>query len=225
VSAPRSLWKSIQKYARVNPPVDSDGFKHSYLPLLSRNLNLKRIFLFGNVALSLASLFRRKFQAIQSRKVQYRSLVSMNSVEETCSLPQYLLAGQEKFWFASQFSNYRQHYLFSNTLFILYEAVFDYVRDFVDFLELPRSAISLFPCSKLRASSNRREVESSPGFAQMYGEYSRYLESLPDFQVVSPQQAMPMRSVILKHSHYRRLLYLQLRWEAFQGMKQRFTMV
>jgi hypothetical protein len=148
----------------------------------------------------------------------------MNSVEESCSLPQYLLAGQEKFWFASQFSNYRHHYLFSSTLFIRYEAIFDYVRELVVFLELPRSAISLFPRSRPRASSNRKEIESLPGFAQMYGEYSHYLESLPDFQVVSPQQTMPMRSVILKHSHYRRLLYLQLRWEAFQGMKRRFTL-
>jgi hypothetical protein len=148
----------------------------------------------------------------------------MNSVEESCSLPQYLLAGQEKFWLASQFSNYRQHYLFSRTLFIRYEAIFDHVRELVDFLELPRSAVGFFPHSKPRASCNRKEIESLPGFTQMYGEYSRYLESLPDFQVVSPQQTMPMRSVILKHPHYRRLLYLQLRWEAIQGMKRRFTL-
>lgn len=197
------LAEFISKYRTVNCPHDQDGCKHTGLPLLSRNPKIKRIFIFGDIKLAVLSLFRRQYHYQQSYKIQIMLRYRPDPIPESVGLIEYLTAGVDKFLFEEQFCNYYERYLHSETLFLRYEAIHKHKKELIEFLNLPKSAVDAFPLKRERISDIMEvDKEILDLLELLYGDFNRYLDTLPDFQVKKPHKANTVNSALLKHPKY-----------------------
>lgn len=178
------LLSFLNQYRQTNHPDDLDGFKHSSLPPLSLNSNVRFVYVYGDPQLAAISLFRRKYQYPQSTKLQKWIRNRPSPISGEITLKDYVASGIDKFYFREHFYNWYEKYLVHPTLFIRYEKLFENVQALTDFLDLPSESRHAFPQKKSR-SSKRDEVSSSTlkQLEAMYGSFSEELRQLEDVEV------------------------------------------
>lgn len=179
------LLRFLAQYMKTNDPDDSDGFKHSTLPLVSFNPKVKFIYVYGNPQLAATSLFRRSYHHDQSIKLQKWSSHTTSPIPKEMTLQEYASEGIDKFNFSNNFYNWYDKYLSSYpTMFVRYESIFDNIEAILDFLDLPKECIENFPKSKNRSSSIQDiPVETLGQLDNMYGDFSDQLEKLDDVEI------------------------------------------
>ncbi len=179
------LLSYLAQFKNANHPGDADGLKHSPLPPVSFNRNVKFVYVFGNPQLAAISLFRRNFQHHQSIKLQKWGKRNISPIPKDMTLQEYASQGIDRFHFRDHFYNWYDRYLAAcPTMFIRYESLFDNVTLLLDFLDLPKDCIGSFPRKKTRTST----IEEIPPdtlkqLDHLYGDFADELARLNDVTV------------------------------------------
>lgn len=195
------LLKAIGKHKTTNHISNFDGFKHITIPPITRNRNLKVIYVFGNPITATMSLFRRNFHHTQSYKMQQYLPQGYRVAMET-SLEGYAKKGVDGFYFRRHFDNWAERYLVYPTLFLKYETLFDNVDEIATFLNLPQKFIADFPAKKTRNSQvDNLDKTTLTDLKKMYGRLETNFEELPDF-FVKDGKALKSFSVLFDVPYY-----------------------
>lgn len=195
------LLKAIGQYKTTNHVSNEDGFKHITIPPITRNRNLKVIYVFGNPITATMSLFRRNFHHTQSYKMQ-QYLPQGYRVEMETSLEEYAAKGEDGFYFRRHFDNWSEQYLVYPTLFLRYETLFEHIAEIANFLELPKSFVSDFPAKKTRNSQvENLEKTTLNNLQKMYGSLQVDFDKLPD-SLVKEGRDLKSYSVLAARPYY-----------------------
>ena len=181
------LLRFLEQYMKTNDPDDADGFKHSALPHVSSNTNLKFLYVYGNPKLAAVSLFRRGYHHAQSIKLQQWGKNSISPIPNEMTLQEYASLGVDKFNFKNNFYNWYETYLPKKPImFVRYEKIFDNVEAIINFLDLPKETIGKFPENISRSSSlDDIPVEALKQLDEMYGDFANNLAKLDDVEIRS----------------------------------------
>lgn len=151
------LLKYLAQYRKTNHRFDADGVKHSPLPPISFNSNIKFVYVYGNPQLAAISLFRRNFHYRQSQKLQKWGKKSISPIPEEMTLQEYASQGIDKLHFRNHFYNWYEKYLSVHpTMFIRYDTMYDNVELLRDFLNLPKDFVDKFPEKKIELPIEKR---------------------------------------------------------------------
>jgi len=206
------LLNFLEKYKTTNDSFDrKDRMKHSPLPPISFNINVKFVYVFGNPQLSAISLFQRGFHDYHSMKLQRYFDTNKSPIPKKMTLQEYTSIGVDKFFFQDHFNNWYHKYLPSiPTLFIRYETLFDNLEFLFDFLEIPKARIDTFPREQKRSSNlSDISVETRKQLDVMYGDFSRELSKLDDVEIRQAGNRKIFSMTYLK-THYIRAIATQI---------------
>ena len=182
------LIEYIKKYRSTNLSMGEDGFKHLLFPPLSKNHDIKYIYLFGNPIDSVISLFRRNFHYAHS--IQLLSFNKyLKAINPATTLEQYTAEGEDRFLFSEQFNNWLTGPHFYPTLFLKYEKLWDNMDTLFDFLDIPRKEINSFPAKKQRSadfSSLNKDTQDS--LKKIYGDFEKYINEFDDCLIVNDRK-------------------------------------
>lgn len=184
----------------VNAPNDEDSIKHLPIPPVSFNPAFKYIHVFGDPVAATISLFRRKFQALQSKKLQRGT--SLNSpIPLEMSVEEYACLGKDLLQFENFFDNYYSKYLLYPTLFIRYERMWDNLEMIREFLGLTEEEIALFP-PKWERKANKSEIDPTVinRLKKMYSGFYGKIHDLPDTFVRGQNLKSSKTSLLFSHS-------------------------
>jgi hypothetical protein len=170
---------AISEFLQTNNPADLDGYKHAPVPPLSRNKNLKVIYVVGDPILAAASLFRRGFHFGQSGKLQYSCLLR-RILPQGLTLEDYAAQGTDRFLFESHFYAWCRDLVFYPTLIVKYESIHDHIKEIATFLGLPEQFVDTFPARQDR-NSHLSDIrpETLKNLLNMYGGLKREVDALP----------------------------------------------
>ena len=173
------------QYMKLNHPHDGDGLKHSPLPPININPNLKFVYIYGNPQLAAISLFRRNIHHYQSIKLQKWGKKKISPIPEDMTLQEYAAQGVDGFLFRNHFHNWYDRYLPAcPTMFIRYETIYDNLATLLNFLDLPKKCIDKFP-KRIKRNSDFAEIsiETRKQLDDMYGDFSDELGRLDDIEI------------------------------------------
>jgi hypothetical protein len=177
------LMSFIARFKKINDADDKDHYKHSPLPPVSFNPNIKFIYVYGDPKLAVISLFRRGFHRKQARKLQWGTSFAQ-AVPQDMTLQEYADQGVDCFLLKEHFWNWYDRFLTHETMFVRYERLFDNREALLNFLDIPASEIESFPKKKERAS---KESEIPPDVSRkledIYGDFRDDLAQLEDIEV------------------------------------------
>jgi|GEM_PF-600208 len=175
----------LAQYKTTNSSRDIDGFKHSPLPPISFNRNVKFVYVYGNPQMAAASLFLRNYAIPHSIKLQRWIDKNTSSIPNGMTLQEYASLGVDRFHFENHFFNWYDKYLpCIPTLFVRYETIFDNIEHILEFVGIPKSGINRFPEKKKRASTKEGiPAETVKYLDDMYGEFSEKLVKLNDIEI------------------------------------------
>lgn len=178
------LLSFLSEYKKTNDPDDLDGFKHLALPPLSFNPNIRYIYVYGDPVMAAFSLFRRKIQKHQSKKLQKWIKPFDRPIPKKMPIEAYASIGKDKLYFEQHFYNWYQTYLRGvPTLFVRYESIFENAQKIIDFLGLPSESITKFPEKKGRTiSKNDIDPEIIRNLESIYGGFAAKLSELEDVE-------------------------------------------
>ncbi|MGC1473627.1 MAG: hypothetical protein WA775_13625 [Psychroserpens sp.] len=176
------LADAVSKFTNVNNFEDEDGHKHLPLPPLSRNTNLKILYVVGDPSVATISLFRRNYASFQSFKLNQFSSSTLISPHET--LDEYACRGEDRFNFEAVFNRWDREFQYYPTLVLKYSAIHDNLKHIQEFLELPKEFIDSFPTKKER-NSNVQDLnqETKEGLDKMYKKFGNVLHAFPVFYI------------------------------------------
>lgn len=177
----------LGQYKKTNDLWNRDKIKHSPLPPVGFNPNLKFIYVYGSPQMAVASLFRRDYHPSMSRKLQ-RWYGNTKPLPLDMTLDEYAAAGVDSFYFERHFFNWYESYLTGiPTLFVRYETLFDNVQSLLEFVGLPET-IANFPRKTARNSlRDTIPTHTLKALDQMYGEFAVQLKKLSDVEVRQSQ--------------------------------------
>lgn len=198
------LIKAIGKYRRVNCTDDTDGFKHLTIPPISRNPDLKIIYLFGDPIMACTSLFRRSYHHTQSIK-NGKYMSSSYVIPFEMTVEAYSRGQRDGLYFERHFDHWQRRFPIQHCLFVRYESIFDHLDTIADFLELPPAFLESFPAQKKRKTKLKDLDEATlTGLERMYSAFARKLDELPDtFQAKTSGRPI----YYLLQAPYRRALF------------------
>lgn len=200
------LLKFLSQYKKTNHPYDTDGYKHLPLPPISFNKNIKFVYLYADPQLAVISLFRRKYQHPQSKKLQRWCAQDISPVPEEMSLHKYASMGIDKFHFRNHFYNWYDRYLAHPTIFLRYETLFDNIEPLIEFLGIPKAYTSAFPTKKSRTSSKGDiSSETLKLINRIYGDFSGELAKLNDVEIRIPTRQKRLAMTSLKNPYLKAL--------------------
>lgn len=180
------LMRAIGQYRRTNCPDNTDGYKHLTIPPLSRNKELKIIYLFGDPLLACTSLFRRSYhhtQSVQNQKFMPGSFI----IPLEMTLEQYCTGRVDGLHFKRHFHNWYSRFPVRNCLFVRYGALFDQLETIAGFLGLTQAFIDSFPPRQARHSRlDELDTTTIKGLNHMYGDFLQEIERTPDSFTSSP---------------------------------------
>lgn len=182
-------------------------FKHIPLPPLSKNNNLKVIYIFGNPQNACISLFRRNYQNGHSTNYSNYFKTRKEPIPKEESLIEYLTKGIDKFRFEKHFLNWsKTHYSKYEILFLKYETLHEHIDVVFDYLELPSSLISEFP-KKIRRKSNLNSLSKNEKelLDKMYLNFSKDIEKLDPYFLISNYRKFNLLNFILSKLFYQLL--------------------
>lgn len=173
----------LSQFKTINHLYDTGNLKHTAYPPVSIKRSQKFVYLFGNPVHATISLFQRNYHHLQSIKIQQASN-TYSPIPETMTLEEYAAEGVDRFGFRSHFHNWYYTDSFNPTLFVRYETLFENLPEIFDFLELPQSALSIFPDKKTRHSiTSEISVKTLRELENMYGEFQNELNNIPDIEI------------------------------------------
>ena len=175
------LMHFLKHYCWVNCPHDMDGLKHAPVPPYALFPGLKAIYIVGDPIEATISLFRRGYQHAQARKLIPPSATELPEPESLETLDRYAAFGQDCFQFEAHYRRWRHRPTAYPILFIKYRSIWKHLDAIFEFLNLPRHYQSNFPSPKPRHSSLEQLPSTTrEGLERMYGQFSRYVASLPN---------------------------------------------
>lgn len=181
------LLEYFENYARTNSPSDLDFVKHSSVPPISFNRNVKFVYIYGDPILATVSLFRREYHYYQSRKLSFYK--SAKSMPENLSLADYAKGQKDYFYFEEHFNNWHTKFLTHPTCFIKYEKLDEVKEELIEFLELPKDSLKNFPAFIERNSNlEKLDKDTHEGLKLLYGDFADKLSSMKDFEVRLPKR-------------------------------------
>lgn len=181
----------LSRFKMINHKYDVENLKHTPYPPFSIVPSQKFIYLFGNPVHATISLFRRKFHHLQSIKVQEGSQTN-SPIPKEMTLEEYASEGIDKFGFADHFHNWYQAECMNQILFVRYETLFENLSPILDFAQLPKSAIDVFPQKRKRESLEMNIPKQTYRQLQnMYGDFLNELERLPDIEIRGGKKMSP----------------------------------
>lgn len=182
------LMDYIAQYKTTNFSCDRDQIKHSPIPPICFNRNIRFVYVYGNPVVATISLFRRGYHQWQSEKLSKYDRNQTTLTSREISLEEYASLKTDLFNFHTHFYNWFEKYLVHPTMFIRYESIFDNIEPLVKFLDLPESAIENFPKKKERKSSlDEVPPKTLNELEQLYSQFSHELESLNDIEIKIPK--------------------------------------
>jgi len=164
---------------KVNAPNDEDSLKHMPVPPVSFHPRFKYIHVFGDPVVATISLFRRKFQELQSLKLQ-RGTGMKSPIPIEMTVEEYACLGKDRLLFENFFENYYSRHLHYPTLFIRYESLWDHLDVISDFLDIPKKEFESFP-QKIHRESEKQTMNSeiTARLREMYSGFYRKVDGLP----------------------------------------------
>jgi hypothetical protein len=198
--ATTSLIHFFARNHTVNAPNDEDSLKHMPVPPVSFNPAFKYIHVFGDPVDATLSLFRRRFQELQSKKLQ-RGTKLRNPIPLEMSVEEYAYLGRDLLQFENFFDNYYSKHLLYPTLFIRYERLWDNLEMIREFLGLPEEEIALFP-PKWERKANKGEIDPTliNRLKKMYSGFYEKINDLPDAFVRGQNLKRSKTSLLFSHS-------------------------
>ena len=177
------LMNFIMEFKSINHRYDYDDLKHNSLPPISKNKNLKIIYVFGNPIDATISLFRRNFQSTQSIKLN-KNYIFKNHIKAETKLSDYSKSQIDCFHFENHFNNYYEKFLVYDTLFLKYEKIHENIEEILDFCEIERKSIKKFPKRKKRFSdSTKIDITVLENLKKLYGKIENDFENMPDTRI------------------------------------------
>ena len=201
------LLKYLAQYKKTNHRFDADRIKHSPLPPISFNSNIKFVYVYGSPQLATVSLFQRNFQCRQSKKLQKWSKRTFSPIPESMTLQEYASQGIDKFCFRNHFYNWYEEYLSVHpTMFVRYETIYDNLKSLQDFLNLPQGFLDRFPKKKSRtATLEKISPEIRDRLDRMYGDFSDELARLDDVEIRARSNRKMFMMTYLKNPYLKAL--------------------
>lgn len=144
------LLNFLSRYKPVNDARDRDGLKHLPVPPVSFNPHIRCVYIYRDPAAAVRSIFSRRFQHLQFRKLNRCGHLAFPAVTRQETLAGFAAAGRDRFRLQEHFHNWYSHDLVHPTLFIRYETLWDHLGPLLDFLELPAAAAADFPGRVIR---------------------------------------------------------------------------
>ena len=173
------IMEFIEQFRTVNCPYDRDGLKHLPLQPLSRNPNLKVLYVFGDPVEAAASLFRRGYQSTQSANLARINFVGPRKITSETTIAQYASKGQDDLHLNQHFDHWLENRLGYSTLFIDYRSIWANLETLFDFLEIPSKNIGSFPAQKPRNTSlEHLDSETLKGLTKIYQGQRNQLQSI-----------------------------------------------
>jgi hypothetical protein len=193
------LIDAISPYRKTNYKDDIDGLKHYPLPPLNGSHNLKVVYIYGDPAEAVMSLFRRNYHHHQSTKLQSHRL-RRHVVDIASTLSSYAERGEDQFFFADHFLNWRHRYVLYPTLYLHYDTIHDQVNLIKSFLDLPDKFLHNFPL-KLPRNSSKADLsgKTSAALDGIYADFCEMLNSYPKAQVIDPVLRSKLSCVDLRY--------------------------
>jgi len=181
------LLSFLSNYFRTNELSNFDSIKHSTLPPLSRNPNLKAVYIYSDPRLATVSLFNRGYARNHSRYLQ-NPLHPAGRVPAGTTLENYVEEGIDRFDFEGHFNNWHERFQPNYpVLFMQYETLYDHLPVLFDFLELPEEARRAFPQEQKRRSSLESLPETTrDALEKLYGSFAEQLRQRPPIEVRQP---------------------------------------
>jgi len=179
------LLSYLANYKTTNRLGDKDGLKHSPLPPVSFNTDIKFVYVFRKPQAVVISLFRRNIQRAQSKKLQRWVNEYCSPIPKDMTLQEYASIGVDRLFFKNHFFNWYDRYLTAiPTMFIRYETMFDNVEPLLDFLDIPLDHKDNFPKKKKRSTTIEEiPAETVNQLDKMYGDFSGELAKLDDIEI------------------------------------------
>ena len=201
------LMDYISQYKKTNFSCDRDQIKHSPIPPISFNRNIRFVYVYGNPVLATISLFRRGYHQWQSEKLSKYNRNLNTLASRDISLEEYASLKTDQFNFRTHFYNWFEKYLVHPTMFIRYESIFNNIEPLVEFLDLPKSAVENFPKKKERKSSlDEVPLKTINELEELYSQFSHELESLNDVEIKISQRKEPLIKTYFSEPYPRVLL-------------------
>lgn len=185
--ATTALIDFLGRWVRVNDAADADGLKHAVVPGAGGGRRVRVIYVVGDPAAAVVSLFGRGYHAVHSRKMQRGLWRDGDGLAWDVTLEAYARSGRDAFGFERHWENYAWRYLLYPTLLVRYEALWDVLPDVLDFAGVPREAVGDFPERRARKTN----VDALPsavraGLRTIYGPWSDRVAAMPAFEVRWP---------------------------------------
>tara|TARA_B100001248_G_scaffold182236_1_gene138728 strand:- start:2958 stop:3710 length:753 start_codon:yes stop_codon:yes gene_type:complete len=197
----------LSRYLKTNNPEDKDYFKHSSLPLISSNPNIKFVYIYGNPMLAVISLFRRNYFKDHLSKLQRWNKGNIDSIFYNLSIEDYAKNGIDLLDLSGHFYNWYDKHLFYQTLFIRYETLHENLDILFNFCEIPSKHIDNFPKRKYRVSNfHNYPKEVIDGLTNIYGSFNQELMNLEDVELRIPKKHYNDTNLYLKNPYRRAII-------------------
>lgn len=201
----------LAQFKTINSHADRDSLKHLPLPPISFNSRVKFIYVHGDPRLAVISLFRRRYQYLQSYKLRsYELRLETDSealIPREMTVQEYATLGVDKLCFREQFYNWYNRLLTHETMFLRYETMFENVDSIFDFLDIPKKYLDSFP-KKIDRASNKSEIsaETWDQLNKMYGDFHHELAALEDVEIRKRNSPISLMTTYLSKPYRKALI-------------------
>ncbi len=194
------LIRFLSDYFRCNSEDDGDGLKHTDKIPVSRNKDLKLIYLYGDPIDAVYSLFRREFFNLHSRKL-LRSYPKLAPIAVGTTLPAYAEEGVDRLKFQQHFDNWYKRDQFFPVLFIKYERLWENLPILFEYLGIPTDQIDRFPKKRAR-EIKQLEVATitQNNLSDLYGEFAQRLATYSATIILQPKRTLEQHRMELVKS-------------------------
>ena len=168
---------------KINCLHDFDKIKHINSPNHEKLKNIKikkTIFIYDDVINSILSLWRRKFQHKQLRKITD----GKETLGKDGSLTKYCDNNRDLFKFQTFFNNWIKNEKEYPCIFIKGQQLYKYKYHILKFLDLPMNIeFNIFHHKRSVNWRNKKEDKNIKRLYSIYGEFNDYIDSLPDIML------------------------------------------
>ncbi|WP_234572570.1 sulfotransferase domain-containing protein [Rhodohalobacter sp. 614A] len=206
----------LSQFRTINHLHDTGNLKHTAYPPVSIKPSQKFIYLFGDPIHATISLFNRNFHHLHSIKIQQGSNIN-SPIPESMTLEEYATEGVDRFGFCNHFYNWYRSTSLNPILFIRYETLYENLPAIFDFLELPQSALEMFPERKVR-NSVEKEISSETlrQLENMYGKFQNELSKIPDIEIRKGKET----NILKRFLHFSRFYVIYGIFKSRRKMKR-----
>lgn len=192
--ATTSFMEFIRQYRTINDPWDRDGLKHIDRPPLTRNSNLKAIYIYGDPLNLIISLFRRNYQEVHSRKL-LANYPTIAPILETEGIDDYLDKSVDRLKLENHFKNWKRGSENYPIMMIKYEDMWNNLPEVFNYLEIPASEISNFPEHKKRSADWRKaSIKNQKKLHYIYGELFREIQKFDNISINQKNKKLEVTS-------------------------------